>query len=175
MKTWLQELIQISNGRPLTTDEIMRLSAAVEALPDRLAAIKKMEECQKWLVRQLSEHIGPRAAEWGLPKDPFSNDFVNLLTALSHAVLSDDLDLVNITVVKPCQQLAAALEIDPAEFGTLFEVAWATISQRNDSASIAPLKPFFQRAMDELKTSDWVPSGQVAVPTDTRELAALEV
>jgi hypothetical protein len=175
MKTWLQELVQVSNGRPFTTEEIMRLSAAVEALPDRLAAIKKMEECQKWLVRQLSEHISPRAMEWGLPKDPFSNDFVNLLTALSHAVLADDLDLVSVTVVKPCEQLAAALEIDPSEFGTLFEVAWTTLAQRCEAHSISPLKPFFQKAMDELKTSDWVPSTHITTPTESRELAALEV
>jgi hypothetical protein len=175
MKTWLQELIQTSNGRPFTTEEIMRLSTAVEVIPDRLAAIKKMEDCQKWLVRQLSEHISPRATEWGLPKDPFSNDFVNLLTALSHAVLSDDLDLVSTTIVKPCQQLSAALEIEPSEFGTLFEVAWTTLSQRCESQSISPLKPFFQRAMDELKISDWIPSSHVAIPTDTRELTALEV
>jgi hypothetical protein len=175
MKTWLQELVMTTNGRPFSTEEIMRLSAAVEALPDRLAAIRKMEDCQKWLVRQLSEHIAPRAAEWGLPKDPFSNDFVNLLTALSHAVLSDDVDLVSTTIVKPCQQLAAALELDPSEFGTLFEVAWMTISQRCESHAISPLKPFFQKAMDELKISDWVPSSLAAIPTETREFAALEV
>jgi len=174
MKTWLQELVQVSNGRPFTQEEIMRISTAADTLPDRLAAVRKMEDCQKWLIRQLSEHISPRAMEWGLPKDPFSNDFVNLLSAVSHALIADDLELVSTTVVKPCVQLAQALDLPESEFGTLFEVAWNTLSQRCDPSSIALLKDYFRRAIDELKPNEWSQPNR-ATPNETRNFNLLEV
>jgi len=153
--TWLQQIIGESNGRPFSQDELHRIVSAAEMLPEKLAAIKKMEDAQKWLVRQLSEHISPRAAEWGLPKDPFSTDFAVLLAAVGQALLCDDLDLVDANVVHPCVQLAEALELPVSVWVGLFEVAVTTLTQKLDQRSMELLKPYFQRAIDELRTADF--------------------
>jgi hypothetical protein len=149
--TWLTRLVHETNGRPFTPDEVSRIGAYVEFLPEALAAVKKLEENQKWLVRHLSEAVGARAVEWGLPKDPFATDFAAFLAAVGHAVLAGDLDVLDRTVVGPCESLADALEVRREEFAGLFEEAWRVLSPRLDPASAARLKPFFDRPIERLQ------------------------
>ena len=76
MTNWLNTLLVTSNGRPLTAAEGERVAEYGESLPDRLAAARRLEESHKWLAKQLADVIGPKAAEWGLPREALVNDFV---------------------------------------------------------------------------------------------------
>ena len=157
MNPWLTQLVHTTNGRPFTDAELGRIGTYVELLPDRLTALKKLEESQKWLVRHLADYIAPKAIEWGLPKDPFSTDFVQFLAALGYAMLCDDMALVEHSVVQPCCDLADALEIPREEIALLFETTWDALSPRLDPRSVSLLDWYFQSAANQLRSQ--VPVG----------------
>jgi Phycobilisome protein len=170
--TWMTRLVHESNGRPFTQDEVNRIAHYVEFLNDAVTAVKKLEENQKWLIRHLSESVGARAVEWGLPKDPFTNDFAAFLAAIGHAVLSDDLEVIDHTVVRPCESLADALEVPRSEFAVLFEEAWRILTPRLDPASATRLQRYFDRAVEQLKATSEPAS---AVSADRSFPAMIEV
>jgi hypothetical protein len=143
VNNWLNRLITESNGRPFTVEEAERIAEFSESLPDRLSAAKKLEESQKWLGKQLSEAVGPKAAEWGLPKDPFTNDFAQSLSAIVQAMLLDDLNVLKETVIEPFAALADALDVPREELGGLFTIAWHSLAKRLDPRSIAIMHPYF--------------------------------
>jgi hypothetical protein len=144
MNNWLNRLITTSNGRPFTVDEAERIAEFAESLPDRLTAAKKLEESQKWLAKQLSDAVAPRAAEWGLPKDPFTNDFAQSLSAIVQSMLLDDVHALEETVIEPFGAIADALDVPREELGELFTIAWQALSKRLDPRSITILQPYFQ-------------------------------
>ena len=146
MTNWLNRLMTTSNGRPLTADEGERLAEYAESLPDRLAAVRKLEESQKWLAKQLSEVVAPKAAEWGLPREALVNDFVQSLTAVAQAMLADDLEVLATTVVAPFRSLADALDIPAEELGDLLLAAWAALSRRLEAKPATLLQPYFHWA-----------------------------
>jgi hypothetical protein len=159
MKHWLNRLAFESNGRALTPNEVDMIAEYAETLPDRLAAAKKLEESLKWLVRHLSDFIAPRAAEWGLPKDPFSNDFAQCLSAIAHAMIGNDVELLNSTIVTPYIQTAEALEVPVEAFADLFDTAWQALSKRLDPRSTELLAPHFSHVIGELRlAAGWSPS-----------------
>jgi Phycobilisome protein len=159
MNNWINRLAFASNGRALTTDEVESLAEYAETLPDRLVAAKKLEESLKWLVRHLSEYIAPRAAEWGLPKDPFSNDFAQCLTSVTHAMLCNEVELLTDTVVKPYVETADALEVPREVFADLFDTAWQALNKRLEPRSIELLAPAFSYVIGELRlAAGWEPS-----------------
>jgi hypothetical protein len=144
-------MVHESNGRPFTPDEVGQIGTYVEFLSDALAAVKKLEDNQKWLVRHLSDSLAGKAVEWGLPKDPFTADFAGFLAAVGHAVVANDLELIDHTVVAPCASLADALEVPRSEFAMLFEEAWRILTPRLDPTSTARLEKYFARAAARLK------------------------
>ena len=157
MNTWLIDLIWQTNGRPFTEDEAERIAAYAETLPERLQAVSKLEESQKWLVKQLCDVVAPKAAEWGLPKEPFTQDFAQSLSALGHAMLSDDYNLLERNVLQPMRDLAEALELPVEELGNLFVVSWDLLQRRLESSQARWLEPFFQRAAESLHASEHQP------------------
>jgi hypothetical protein len=148
---WLTQLVHASNGRPFTADELDKITQYVEFLPDALAAVKKLDENQKWLVRHLGEWVAPKAQEWGLPKDPFTTDFAAFLAAVGHALLCDDITLLDTSVITPCRGLADALEIPAAEFAGLFDEAWRVLQPRLDPLSAQLIQPFLGRVAGALR------------------------
>jgi hypothetical protein len=153
MNTWLVRMVHESNGRLFTPDEMNRISNYVEFLAESVAAVKKLDENQKWLIRHLSDVMGTKAVEWGLPKDPFTNDFAAFLAAIGHAVLSEDLDVLEETVIKPCESLADALEIPRAELALMFQEAWRILTPRLDPPSENRLRRFFERPIERLQAN----------------------
>jgi hypothetical protein len=153
MYNWLSQLVHLSNGRPFSPDEVNRIGNYADGLRDAVIAVKKLEENQKWLVRHLSEAMGGKAQDWGLPRDPFTTDFAAFLASIGHAVLSQDLDILDHTVVQPCASLADALEIPRHEFGLLFQEAWRILAPRLDPTSSMVLVRYFDRASERLRES----------------------
>jgi hypothetical protein len=151
--TWLTRLVHESNGRPFTPDEVARVATYAEFLGDAVTAVRKLEESQRWLVRHLSDAVGERAVGWGLPKDPFANDFAAFLAAIGHAVLCDDLASIDHAVVAPCESLADALEVPRSEFAGLFEEAWRALAPRLDPTSTTRLQRYFDRAVERLRAT----------------------
>ncbi len=154
MTNWITNLAHSSNGRPLSQDETELLVDYVETLPDRLTAAKKLEECQKWLVKHLSDYIAPRAAEWGLPKDPFANDFALCLTALAHSMVCRDKELLIAEVILPFCETADALEVPRNIFADLFNTAWHALCKRLDPRSLQLLEPSFTDVVFGLRLTD---------------------
>ena len=165
MTNWLNTLLVTSSGRPLSAAEGERLAEYGESLPDRLAAARRLEESHKWLAKQLAEVVGPKAAEWGLPREALVNDFVQSLTAVAHAMLLDDRAVLGDTVVGPFRSLAAALDIPPEDLGELFHAAWAALARRLEPRPAALLQPYFHWAATALSDGD--PAGG-----DTQSLTA---
>lgn len=167
MTPWLTRLAHESNGRPFTSDELDKIAQYVEFLPDALAAVKKLDDNQKWLVRHLSDWVAPKAQGWGLPKDPFTTDFAAFLSAVGYALLCDDITLLDATVIDPCRSLADALEVPADEFAGLFDEAWRVLSSRLDPLAAGLLRPFFDRAANALRDTASRPA---ANPEPAREL-----
>jgi hypothetical protein len=163
MTNWITRLAHASNGRVLTPAESESVAEYVESLPDRLAAARKLDESQKWLVKHLSDYIAPRAAEWGLPKDPFANDFAQCLTAVAHAMVCNDKELLKDSVITPYTLTADALEVPRGVFAGLFDSTWQALSRRLDSRSAELLVPFFSHVVYGLRVADgWTPSAAAA-------------
>jgi len=152
---WLNRLIAQSNGRPFTMDEAERIAEFAESLPDRLAAAKKLEDSQKWLAKQLSDAVAPKAHGWGLPKDPFTNDFTQTLSAIAQAMLLDDPKLLDHTVIAPFEALAEALDIPADELGELYTMAWQALSRRLDVKSVSLFLPYFSYTARGLQANDF--------------------
>lgn len=155
MTTWLTRLVHKTNGRPFTPDEVSKITEYAEFLPDALAAVRKLDENQKWLVRHLSDWVSPKAQEWGLPKDPFTSDFAAFLAAVGRALLCDDIALLDADVIDPCESLAAALEVPTEEFAGLFDEAWRVLLPRLDPLAAELFRPFFDRPARRLRR-DWL-------------------
>ena len=156
MTNWITKLAHSTNGRPLSQDETEMLVDYVETLPDRLLAAKKLEECQKWLVKHLSDYIAPRAIEWGLPKDPFATDFALCLTALVHSMVCSDKELLIAEVILPFCETADALEVPRNIFADLFDTAWHALCKRLDPRSLQLLEPSFTDVVLGLRiTEEW--------------------
>ena len=164
MTNWLNRLMTTSNGRPLTAAEGERLAEYAESLPDRLAAVRKLEESQKWLAKQLTDVVAPKAAEWGLPREALVNDFVQSLTAVAQAMLADDLEVMAETVVAPFRSLADALDIPADELGDLLLAAWSALSRRLEARPAALLQPYFRWAAEALD------AGQSLSPSHSQSL-----
>lgn len=162
MTNWLNTLLVTSNGRPLTAAEGERVAEYGESLPDRLAAARRLEESHKWLAKQLADVIGPKAAEWGLPREALVNDFVQSLTAVAHAMLLDDPAVLDETVVGPFRSLATALDIPSEELGDLFHAAWAALAKRLEPRQTALLQPYFHWAATAL--TDGQPQSLIETP-----------
>jgi hypothetical protein len=150
MNTWLVDLIWSTNGRPFSEDEAERIATYAETLPERLLAVQKLEDSQKWLVKQLNDVVAPKAAEWGLPKEPFTQDFAQSLTALAHAMLTDDFRALDLHVIQPMKDLAEALDIPGEELGNIFNAAWDLLNRRIDPTHAKWLEPYFTRAAQGL-------------------------
>ena len=157
MNSWLNQLVHASNGRYFTADEGERIVAYAESLPDRLAAAKRVEEAQPWLARHLGDAVGYRAADWGLPREPFAGDFARALTPVVAAMLLDDPDTLDEAVVQPFVGLAAALDVPAGDLGDLFGAAWAGLSGRLDAKSAGLLEPYFHRVAAGLRAADPAP------------------
>lgn len=153
MKTWLIDLIWSTNGRPFSEDEAERIAAYAETLPERFQAVQKLEENQKWLVKQLNDYVAPKAAEWGLPKEPFTQDFAQSLSALAHALLSDDRDALEQQVIMPMKSLADALDLPAEELGNLFVISWDLLKRRLEPGPTRWLEPYFVRAAERLNAT----------------------
>lgn len=151
MTPWLTHLAHESNGRPFTSDELDKIAQYVEFLPDALAAVKKLDDSQKWLVRHMSDWVAPQAQAWGLPKDPFTTDFAAFLAAVGYALLCDDIRLIDAEVAAPFRSLAVALEVPAEEFAGLFDEAWRVLHPRLDPLSAKLLEAFFARAAWSLR------------------------
>lgn len=163
MTNWITRLAHASNGRALTPAEAESVAEYVETLPDRLLAAKKLEESKKWLVKHLSDFIAPRALEWGLPKDPFANDFVGYLSAVSHAMIGNDREILAETVVAPLSETADALDVPRTAFAELFDTTWQALKKRLDDRSAELLVPFFSQIVYDLRIRDgWAPSSAAA-------------
>jgi Phycobilisome protein len=159
MTNWITRLAVQSNGRALTPEETDAVAEYVETLPDRLAAAKRLEESMKWLVRHLSDFIAPRTLEWGLPKDPFSNDFAQCLSSVAHAMICNEVELLKSTVIQPYIEIADALEVPVEAFADLFDSAWHAIAKRFDARSSELLAPHFGYVIGELRlAAGWSPS-----------------
>ncbi len=154
MNNWLNRLVLQSNGRPYTADEAERIAEYAESLPDRLAAANKLDESQKWLVKQLADAVADRAEEWGLPREPLVADFAAGLASVAHAMLLDDPAVLDDTVVAPTRGLARALDVPAEELGELFPLAWGLLSKRLDARSAALLAPHFAWCGSALTGSD---------------------
>ena len=161
MTNWLNKLLVASSGRPLTPDEADRVAEYGESLPDRLAAARRLEESAKWLTKQMTDVVGPKATEWGLPREALVNDFVQSLTAVAHAMLLDDRSVLDETVVRPFQSLAAALDIPGEDLGDLFHAAWAALSRRLEARPAQLLHPYFHWAATALTDGE----GQALIET----------
>lgn len=151
---WFNRLLTQSNGRPFTAVEAEQIAEYVETLPERLLAAKRLEESQKWLAKQLSDAVAPRAAEWGLPREPLVNDFTHTLSVVAHAMLLDDRTVLDETVVAPFRGLAHALDVPAEELGELFQTAWQLLSKRLEPKYAAMLQPFFAWTADSLRTGE---------------------
>jgi len=151
VKTWLNRMILNSNGRPFSSEESERIAEFAESLPDRLAAAKKLEEAHKWLGKQLTDFVAQRSESWGLPKDPFTTDFVQLQTAISQALLCDDTELLHDSVIEPLQHMSDALDLPARDFGELFEATWNLLSKKLDPRSTALLMPLYTYVIRQLK------------------------
>jgi len=161
VNTWLIDLIWSTNGRPFTEDEAERIASYAETLPERLLAVQKLEESQKWLVKNLNDIVGPKAAEWGLPKEPFTQDFAQSLSALAHALLSDDMNVLERNVIQPMKDLADALDIPSEELGNIFVTAWDLLKRRLDPKHASWLEPYFLRAAENLNATQLQFAGMV--------------
>lgn len=150
MNTWLVDLIWASNGRAFTEDEAERIAAYAETLPERLQAVQKLEDAQKWLIRQMADFVSPKAAVWGLPKEPFTQDFAQSLSALSHAMLTDDDNVLERQVVRPMRDLAEALDIPAEELGELFTHAWDLLKRRLEPAHAKWFERYFVMSAEKL-------------------------
>ncbi len=164
MTPWLTRLANDTNGRPFSSEEIDRITLYGERLPDALAAVRKLEDNQKWLVRHLTEWVAPKAQQWGLPKDPFTTDFASFLSAVGYALVCDDLTVLEATVVAPCQTLADALEVPAEEFAGLFDEAWRVLAQRLDPTAAGLLAPYFDRAAEGLRNGPPSPMAVTETP-----------
>lgn len=150
MNNWLNRLILTTNGRPFTAAEAERVAEYAESLPDRFAAARRLDESQKWLAKQLSDAVAPRAAEWGLPREPLVADFTHTLAAVAHAMLLDDRGVLDDTVVAPFRGLARALDVPGEELGELFHTAWDILAKRLDATAAGLLGPHFVWAANAL-------------------------
>lgn len=150
MTNWLTRVVWESNGRPFTPAELDRLTEYAETLPDRLAAAKQLDDSQKWLARQLTDLVAPLAADWGLPKEPFTADFAQSLTAVAHAMLLDDPAALGPGVLASYGGLADALDVPREEFGRLFASAWGLLTRRLDAKAQGLLGPYFRAVADGL-------------------------
>ena len=150
MANWLNRLIVDSNNRPYTGEEAERIAEYAESLPERLACAKKLEESGKWLARQLNDQFAEKAGEWGLPREAVVADFIDGLAAVAHAMLMDDVDSLQESVVAPYTSLAGALELDPEEFGGLFRAAWDALARRLEPKHAALLRPHFEACVAAL-------------------------
>ncbi len=154
MTNWLTRLVWETNGRAFAPDELDRLCGYVETLPERLAAAQRLDESQKWLARQLDDLVAPRAAAWGLPKEPFTADFAQALSAVAHAMLLDEPAALGGGVVASFAGLADALDVPRAEFGQLFADVWAVLTRRLDERGQELLAPYFAAVADGLGAAD---------------------
>jgi hypothetical protein len=132
-----------SNGRPFSPAEADRICEFADGLPERLHAAQKLEDSQKWLARQLDGLVAPRAAEWGLPKEPFTTDFGQALAAVAQAMLLDDPGLLRTGVVASFAGLADALDVPRADFGRLFADVWELLCKRLEARPQELLGPYF--------------------------------
>ncbi len=161
MTNWLTRMVWETNGRAFTPDELDRLTEYVESLPERLAAAQKLDDSQKWLSRQLTDLVAPLAAEWGLPKEPFTTDFAQSLAAVGNAMILDDHDLLRTGVLASFTGLADALDVPRSEFGDLFAAVWTLLTRRLEPRPQELLGPYFLAVADGLGAS--VPRLAVAV------------
>jgi len=173
MDNWFNRLVVQSNGRPFTLDEAERIAEFAESLPDRLAAAKRLEESQKWLAKQLSDVVAPKAHSWGLPKDPFTNDFTQTLSAIAQAMLLDDTAMLDQSVIAPFNTLAEALDIPSDELGGLYTIAWEALSRRLDPKSVTLFLPYFSYTARGLQASDF--ESMIETPMPAFTTAALTV
>lgn len=170
MDNWLNRLVTTSNGRPFTAEEAERIAEFAESLPDRLSAAKRLEESQKWLAKQLSDVVGPKAQNWGLPKEPFTNDFTQTLSAISQAMLLDDTSLLDTTVIAPFIALSESLDIPEDELGELYTHAWQALSRRLDAKSVALFLPYFSYTARGLQSSDFESMVETPMPIHSEAL-----
>lgn len=151
METWLTQLLSGANGRHFRDDELYRLLAYVETLAERADAAKQVAEQRDGLIKALMKAFPDLATN-----KVFVTDLVDSLQVISHAMLLDDISVLEDKMGGRFYSMLSRMECG-ATLQSLWEALEALLKLSTTSRELlAPYLAWVNSAVKQIETEELV-------------------
>jgi len=122
MNSWFTEMVFAANERLFREDELVRIEAYLQTVPNRLKLLEELEKNEETLIKQVYKDLQKRYPRRNLYTRRLVQDVVEGLRYVGRAILADDMRLLRSRWISHMARMVYNLRIDPTVFTDLYNV-----------------------------------------------------